>query len=199
MTIDRNRIKLELLNFRNYAEIYADSRNLITEYERNDNKITAAERHDIRLTKLEKNAKAKIPFKELFDRYAELKASDTNPFSTDVFALSLIERRNPLVKQAFEILGTERVRELKYNQTQIRRELIKCSADELAYKIVKRINADLPHGKAIPSKIIKERLQTYTTIWGLSAEQKRRILSNDSIPRKVIRTSTARTPSATPS
>ena len=92
--------------------------------------------------------------------YAELKASDTNPFSTDVFALSLIERRNPLVKQAFEILGTERVRELKYNQTQIRRELIKCSADELAYKIVKRINADLPHGKAIPSKIIKERLQT---------------------------------------
>lgn len=54
MTIDRNRIKLELLNFRNYAEIYADSRNLITEYERNDNKITAAERHDIRLTKLEK-------------------------------------------------------------------------------------------------------------------------------------------------
>ena len=34
MTIDRNRIKLELLNFRNYAEIYADSRNLITEYER---------------------------------------------------------------------------------------------------------------------------------------------------------------------
>ena len=68
MTIDRNRIKLELLNFRNYAEIYADSRNLITEYERNDNKITAAERHDIRLTKLEKNAKAKIPFKELFDR-----------------------------------------------------------------------------------------------------------------------------------
>ena len=133
MTIDRNRIKLELLNFRNYAEIYADSRNLITEYERNDNKITAAERHDIRLTKLEKNAKAKIP---------------------------LIERRNPLVKQAFEILGTERVRELKYNQTQIRRELIKCSADELAYKIVKRINADLPHGKAIPSKIIKERLQT---------------------------------------
>lgn len=80
MTIDRNRIKLELLNFRNYAEIYADSHNLITEYERNDNKITAAERHDIRLTKLEKNAKAKIPFKELFDRYAELKASDTNPF-----------------------------------------------------------------------------------------------------------------------
>ncbi len=80
MTIDRNRIKLELLNFRNYAEIYADSRNLITEYERNDNKITTAERHDIRLTKLEKNAKAKIPFKELFDRYAELKASDTNPF-----------------------------------------------------------------------------------------------------------------------
>lgn len=67
MTIDRNRIKLELLNFRNYAEIYADSHNLITEYERNDNKITAAERHDIRLTKLEKNAKAKIPFKELFD------------------------------------------------------------------------------------------------------------------------------------
>ena len=68
MTIDRNRIKLELLNFRNYAEIYADSRNLITEYERNDNKITTAERHDIRLTKLEKNAKALL----LVDEYHRL-------------------------------------------------------------------------------------------------------------------------------
>ena len=161
MTIDRNRIKLELLNFRNYAEIYADSRNLITEYERNDNKITATERHDIRLTKLEKETpKLRYRLRSCSTDTPNSKRPTRILFRSDVFALSLIERRNPLVKQAFEILGTERVRELKYNQTQIRRELIKCSADELAYKIVKRINADLPHGKAIPSKIIKERLQT---------------------------------------
>lgn len=159
MTIDRNRIKLELLNFRNNAEIYADTQNLITEYERNGNEITATEQHDIRLTRLEKNANAKIPFKELFDQYTALKQSEANPFSADVFTLSLIARRNPLVKQAFEELGAKRVAELKYNQTQIRRELIKRSTDCLAYKIAKRISADLVRGKAIPTKVIKEKLQ----------------------------------------
>lgn len=158
MTLDRNQLKLELLNFRNWKEIYADSRNLITEYKRNGNEITSTDKHNIRISKLETNGKAKIPFKELFDRYAELQA-DSNKFSLGCFTADLIVRRNPLVRESYEKLGAERVRELNYNQTQIKRELLKYEKVELAYKVVQCIKNDLPQQTAVPVRIIKAKLQ----------------------------------------
>lgn len=158
MTLDRNQLKLELLNFRNWKEIYADSRNLITEYKRNGNEITSTDKHDIRIAKLETNGKAKIPFKELFDRYAELRANK-GMFSMNGFAADLIVKRNPLVRESYEKLGAERVRELNYNQTQIKRELLKYEKAELAYKVVQRIKNDLPQQTAVPARIIKAKLQ----------------------------------------
>lgn len=158
MTLDRNQLKLELLNFRNWKEIYADSRNLITEYKRNGNEITSTDKHDIRIAKLETNSKAKIPFKELFDRYAELRANK-GMFSMNGFAADLIVKRNPLVRESYEKLGAERVRELNYNQTQIKRELLKYEKAELAYKVVQRIKNDLPQQTAVPARIIKAKLQ----------------------------------------
>lgn len=158
MTLDRNQLKLDLLNFRNWQEIYADSRNLITEYKRNGNEITSTDKHDIRIAKLETNGKAKIPFKELFDRYAELRANK-GMFSMNDFAADLIVKRNPLVRESYEKLGAERVRELNYNQTQIKRELLKYEKTELAYKVVQRIKNDLPQQTAVPARIIKSKLQ----------------------------------------
>lgn len=158
MTLDRNQLKLELLNFRNWKEIYADSRNLITEYKRNGNEITSTDKHDIRIAKLETNGKAKIPFKELFDRYAELRANK-GMFSMNDFAADLIVKRNPLVRESYEKLGAERVRELNYNQTQIKRDLLKYEKAELAYKVVQRIKNDLPQQTAVPARIIKAKLQ----------------------------------------
>lgn len=158
MTLDRNQLKLELLNFRNWKEIYADSRNLITEYKRNGNEITSTDKHNIRISKLETNGKAKIPFKELFDRYAELRANK-GMFSMNGFAADLIVKRNPLVRESYEKLGAKRVRELNYNQTQIKRELLKYEKTELAYKVVQRIKNDLPQQTAVPVRIIKAKLQ----------------------------------------
>ena len=158
MTLDRNRLNLELLNFRNWQEIYADGRSLITEYQRNGNEITSTDKHNIRISKLETNSKAKIPFKELFDRYAELRANE-GMFSMNGFTADLIVKRNPLVRESYEKLGAKRVRELNYNQTQIKRELLKYEKAELAYKVVQRIKNDLPQQTAVPARIIKAKLQ----------------------------------------
>ena len=158
MTLDRNRLKLDMLNFRNWQEIYADGCNLITEYQRNGDEITDTAKHDIRIAKLETNGKAKIPFKELFDRYVELRTA-SDKFSLGCFTEDLIVRRNPLVRESYEKLGAERVRELNYNQTQIKRELLKYEKAEQAYKIVQRIKNDLPQQTAVPAKIIKAKLQ----------------------------------------
>lgn len=53
-------------------------------------------------------------------------------FSMSGFAADLIVKRNPLVRESYEKLGSERVRELNYNQTQIKRELLKNEKTELA-------------------------------------------------------------------
>ncbi len=104
------------------------------------------------------NGKAKIPFKELFDRYVELKTA-SEKFSLGCFTEDLIVRRNPLVRESYEKLGAERVRELNYNQTQIRRELLKQENVESAHKIVRQIKNDLPQQTAIPARTIKAKLQ----------------------------------------
>jgi len=75
------------------------------------------------------------------------------------FTADLIVQRNPLVRESYEKLGAERVRELNYNQTQIRRELLKQENVELAYKIVQRIKNDLPQQTAVPAKMVKAKLQ----------------------------------------
>lgn len=90
---------------------------------------------------MEINGKAKIPFKELFERYVELKTA-SDKFSLGRFTEDLIVRRNPLVRESYEKLGAERVREMNYNQTQIKRELLKEEKTELVYKIVKCIKND---------------------------------------------------------
>lgn len=68
-------------------------------------------------------------------------------------------KRNPLVRESYEKLGAERVRELNYNQTQIKRELLKYEKAELAYKVVQRIKNDLPQQTAVPARIVKAKLQ----------------------------------------
>lgn len=75
------------------------------------------------------------------------------------FTADLIVQRNPLVRESYEQLGAERVRELNYNQTQIRRELLKQDDVELAYKIVQRIKNDLPQQTAVPARTVKAKLQ----------------------------------------
>ena len=80
-------------------------------------------------------------------------------FSLSRFSADLIAQRNPLVKESYEKLGKDKVRELNYNQTQIKRELLKYGKSELAYKIVQRIKSDLPQQTAVPARTAKAKLQ----------------------------------------
>ena len=75
------------------------------------------------------------------------------------FAADLIVKRNPLVRESYEKLGADRVKELNYNQTQIKRELLKYGKSELAYKIVQRIKSALPQQTAVPTRTAKAKLQ----------------------------------------
>lgn len=73
--------------------------------------------------------------------------------------LATIEGISPLVKEAYDKLGKDEVIRLKYNQTNIRRELVKRLDISINNKIVKEINRCLSHHIAIPNAVIKERIQ----------------------------------------
>ena len=63
------------------------------------------------------------------------------------------------MKEAYEILGPNKVRELKYHQGNIKREIIKVSHNELSTKIFLLVEKQLSKGVAIPKPTIKKILQ----------------------------------------
>jgi len=110
--------------------------------------------------KVEMNPKAKITFKELFDEYVRIKEMPLNfSFDNPHYKLSIIESVNPLVKEAFDKLGKEKVEELKYNQTNIRREILKKLDISTEHKIVQMINDSISYYTAIPNITVKEKIQ----------------------------------------
>lgn len=96
------------------------------------------------------------PFKEIFEEYAEL---CSQPFNMNIFRKNRIEIEKPLVKEAYMKLGPDKVREMKYHQSNIKRELTKLQHETLDTKIFLLLDDQLPRQVAIPRSEIKEKLQ----------------------------------------
>ena len=77
----------------------------------------------------------------------------------DCFRRACIESEKPLVKEAYEVLGADKVREMKYHQSNIKRELTKRMHETLETKIFLLLDAQLPKQVAIPKANIKQKLQ----------------------------------------
>lgn len=112
------------------------------------------------MEKIEGKANARVTFKDLFDEYHRLKT--TRPF----FSLdnheelcTRIALKYPLVKQAYDELGTAKVQALKYHVGNIRRELTKQVRLPSEYKIVKMIDTVFPKQMFIPKSKAKAELQ----------------------------------------
>ena len=156
---DKNLANIDIVNYKITHHIYGSYVKLNNElknfgYKINQQPYTKIE--DI----LSKNPNARMTFQELFNEYHRLKT--TQPvFVLDNYSerRTQIERRNPLVKQAYEELGVDKVRELKYNVGNIRRELTKKLSVGVESKIIKMLNETLQKQKPIPKSKIKECLQ----------------------------------------
>jgi len=119
---------------------------------------------------IEMNPKAKISFEELFKEYARIREVQ---FGMNThYKLQIIEAKNSLIKEAYEKLGCTEVERLKYNQTNIRREILKKLDISTEYKAVKMINSCLPRHTAIPNAIIKEKLQNIYNELGIERTAK---------------------------
>ncbi len=159
LIVDRNLANMDIVNFKICRHIYRTYVNLTDELMRNGYTITRHTFSEI-VEKIESKANARITFKELFDEYHRLKT--TQPF----FSLESHEEqcakiavKCPLVKQAYEELGTAKVEAMKYHVGNIKRELMKRQSAPTEYKIVKMINATFTKQTPIAKSKVKAELQ----------------------------------------
>ena len=150
---------MDIVNFKICRHIYRTYVNLTDELKRNDYAISCHTFSEI-IEKIENKDNARITFKELFDEYHHLKTA--KPFFSIVSNKDLcaqIAAKYPLVKRAYDELGTDKVQALKYHVGNIKRELMKRQSAPTEYKIAKMINTTFQKQTPIAKSKVKELLQ----------------------------------------
>lgn len=159
LVVDKNLANMDIVNFKICRHIYRTYVNLSSELKQNGYFITQHSFSEI-IEKLEDKNNARVTFKELFEEYHRLKTSQ--PFFSLVSHEELcaqIAVKYPLVKQAYEELGTAKVQALKYHVGNIRRELTKQWFVPVERKIVKMINETFAKQASIAKSRVKTELQ----------------------------------------
>ena len=98
-------------------------------------------------------------FQDLFERYCEIRENEPEICFTPNPERVLIETKNPLVREAYEKIGAEEVRKMKYRQSNIKRRLIAESQKNFAVKVVEMLDLALKKQTWIPSAKVKSALQ----------------------------------------
>lgn len=159
LKLDLNLAKIDIINFKVCRHMYGSYINVVNQQCNSGYKVNVWLYEHIKVAEqVEENPKAKVSFEQLFQSYC---AHRTNG---EVFAFSehhadQIAQANPLVKEAYDKLGKERVEELKYKVTNIRRELVKVLDVQTIYKVVTLSDKDFDKCVAIPVNTIKAKLQ----------------------------------------
>lgn len=159
LVVDRNFANIDIHNFKICRHIYGSYGNLIREQRRNGYTITLHTFHKIE-EKMENKVHVRASFKELFDEYHRLKT--TKPFfsfESNDDKCTRIAFEYPLVKQAYDELGVDRVQTLKYHVSNIRRELIKRQPTSIEHKIVEMVNMAMQQQTPIAKSRVKAELQ----------------------------------------
>lgn len=167
LIVDKNLANIDIVNFKITKQIYKNIITLAREHKRNGYGVNIKTvTVESPAEELEMNPNAKISFEELFKEYAEIKAQPFEiSFDNPHYKLQAIIAKNPLVGEAYDKLGSTEVERLKYNQTNIRRELVKKLDTPTENKIVKMANDCFDYNVAIPCTKIKEKLQSiYDTL-----------------------------------
>lgn len=158
LIVDRNLAHIDIVNFKVCRHIYRTYVNLVEEQQRCGLHISVQTYTKMPPSeKLQINPQSKVSFQELFDEYCTLREHDT-PYVLDN-GQKQIEQHNPLVREAYEKLGKDKVIAMKYHVSNIRRELVRILDAPMIYKVVGLANQVFPFQQAIPACKAKERLQ----------------------------------------
>jgi len=174
LIVDKNFANIDIVNFKITKQIYKTVITLANELIKNGFGVSVKMvKMESTIEQKEMNPKAKVSFKDLFEEYVKIKEKPKT-FGLDYSRekLGIIESISPLVKEAYDKLGKEKVEELKYVQTNIRREILKQLDISTEHKIVKMINSCITYGKAITNLAAKEKIQEIYDTLGLKRTAK---------------------------
>lgn len=162
LVADKTLADIDVLNFKISRQIYRSYKNLSNEMQANGYRIVCHSFSKIVET-INGNSSARLSFQELFDEYARLKADKAKQpmftFENNEAGCNVIAVKNPLVKQAYDLLGVDKVRGLKYHVGNIERELLKYQLSASESNVVSLVDKRLPQLAPIVKKRVKEELQ----------------------------------------
>jgi|SRR5665648_47861 len=179
--LDRNLITCDLRKYKISMHTYGNIAILSEEQEKAGFK-TVNLLHQIEPSDfLKRNKDAKVNFKDSFTEYSELRADIfttlLNPISEN--RINLIEQAYGTIKDAFNILGTEEVKKLKYNQTSIKRKLIALSDKSNSNKIARILNkSGIKSNEFIPLVDAKNKLKEAYKLVKIDKQPKASDLNN---------------------
>ena len=128
--------KLELYNYKVNNIIYKSGISLKKAYEESRIETTCTHWEHIQEDVL-KSLLKKPSFKEIFKRYTELKTS----FTIDNAEIKRIEEKYPFIRDAYNKLGKDEIKKLRYSQKDIKTKLLSInedkSLDDKLYHILK--------------------------------------------------------------
>lgn len=154
VVMDKNIAYQDIVNFKSVNRDYRSNVNMVnTLIQANLNVATSS---TIRMEDLDKPKKEKHSFKELFELYCQIRESKYMSMKEDE-RVTYIRIYKPLVIEAYDSLGPDKVREMKYHTGNIKRSLIAQTTAKEDNKIVSMLS--LPMQEAIPVKRIKQEIQ----------------------------------------
>jgi len=159
IVVDENVAKWDIVKYKLINGIYSSQICMDKELSGSGFEIVESGQLNTPALKMDSKDITKRSFKETFEEYCQLK--DNQPqfnLGRDI-EIEKIEIYKPLVKEAYTVLGPEKVRELKYHQSNIKTEVIKKSKQNEDYKIMRLLQGKFPKQKEIPCREIKKELQ----------------------------------------
>ena len=177
--LDRNLLRIKVYNYHTINQDFGTKDGLEKAFKENNNVVLSVNHincEDNPAKKLEENPQAKPSIEELFKQYHALKESLKTPegelpfdlfFNVPNKALEIIEEFKPWIKKTYDILGMDRIKELKFNRTAIERELVRISNFPDEIKLVNKFEEEIVFGQTYTIKQINKITASIAKKYGL--------------------------------
>lgn len=178
--VDKNLLMFEIYNFYIINKVFATGDSIQNEFKKNKNVIV---KHYISPPKkkaselLVNNEKAKPSYKDLFEEYHKIKKDlffyeiITTPSGQTSLEIgseqTAIEQSRPIVKQAYEELGIEVIRNFEYDIKKINKELFQRENIPAETKVMKLLKPKIMFGKKYTLKQLNDMLQDISNEYSL--------------------------------
>lgn len=169
--LDRNMAYQDIVNFKIVNFDYCSRVNMVNKLVSSDIDVVCSSSLHVNGSLPTNQVRYSASFKDLFELYCEIQSSGIISMKEDE-RITFIRNHKPLVIEAYQKLGKDRVRELKYRVSNIKREITASRNIKDDYKIVEMISSAFPLMEPIPVKKIKEELGKIYQVIGKQATAK---------------------------